>query len=88
MKSKCLIKDSNIRKALTSWALVNKTKDVVCYIGTWDHGGVCLINGVIEFVDVLGRISIQFFNAKEYKLENEKVYTIEELVGSEDETTR
>lgn len=84
---KGLIKDKNIRETLKNWCIINQIPEVIFYKGDYDHGGVCLYDGVVEFRGVVYRLGIQFENTKEMrhsKLSSGKVYSIYELVGDEE----
>lgn len=82
-----LIKDGQIRETLKNWAVINQIPEVVYYTGDYDHGGVCLYNGVVEFRGVIYRLAIQFENTKQMTLSglgSGKVYSIRKLVGDEE----
>ena len=84
---KGLIKDEQIRETLKNWAIINQIPEVVFYIGDYDHGGVCLYKGVVEFRGVIYRLGIQFENTKKMSLsglKSGKLYSILELVGDEE----
>lgn len=84
---KGLIKDKNIRETLKNWAIINQIPEVVFYRGDYDHGGVCLYDGVVEFRGVVYRLGIQFENTKKMNLsalKSGKLYSIWKLVGDEE----
>lgn len=84
---KGLIKDEQIRETLKNWAIINQIPEVIFYCGDYDHAGVCLYDGVVEFRGVVYRLGIQFENTKEMrhsKLKHGKVYSIYTLVGDEE----
>ena len=80
-----LIKDEKIRKAVRAWADYHNITEVNCGIGTWDHGGLCVYDGVLQFHSSIDRIVIQFFmdDSKREKIK-EGTYTIAELCGEEE----
>lgn len=83
---KVLIKDEQIRETLKNWAIINQIPEVVFYTGDYDHGGVCLYDGVVEFRGVIYRLGIQFENTKKMRLsglKSGKLYSILSLVGGE-----
>ena len=80
-----LIKDEKIRKAVRAWADYHNTNEVKCYIGTWDHAGICLPDSVLQLHSIRDRIVIQFFmDADKREKIKEGKYTIAELCGEEE----
>ena len=81
-----LIKDEEIRNAVQAWADYHNITEVNCYIGTWDHAGICIPDSVLQLHSIRDRIVIQFFmNADKREKIKEGVYTIAELCGEEEE---
>ena len=81
-----LIKDEKIRKAVKAWADYHNITEVECYIGTWDHAGICIPDSVLQLHSIRDRIVIQFFmNADKRENIKEGIYTISELCGEEEE---
>lgn len=79
-----LIKDEKIRNAVQAWADYHNITEVDCRIGDWDHAGMCIYDGVLEFYSSRDRIVIQFFmDADKREKIKEGIYTIAELCGEE-----
>ena len=85
MKQKSVIKNNELKNAIKLWSKYNDIEKVVSYIGTYDHGGICLFNSLIILKHYPSRLEFHFWKNNERKLKNEHVYTISELIGDEDE---
>ena len=85
---KPLIKSNELRNAIISWCKYNDIDKVVSYIGTYDHGGICLFNSLIVLKHYPSRLEFHFWRNKEVKLKNKREYSIIELVGGEYETKK
>lgn len=82
-----LIKDEEIRETLKNCAVINQISEVVFYMCDYDHGGVCLYDGIVEFRGVIYRLGIQFENTKKMilsGLKSGKIYSIWKLIGGEE----
>lgn len=79
-----LIKDEKIRKAVRAWADYHNNDEVECYIGTWDHAGVCVYDSILLINDYKNRIVIQFFMDANKRENIKGTYTIAELCGEEE----
>ena len=80
-----LIKDEKIRKSVRAWSDYHNITEVACYIGTWDHAGICIPDSVLQLHSIRDRIVIQFFmNVDKREKIKEGIYTIAELCGEDE----
>ena len=80
-----LIRDEKMRKAVRLWADYHNTTDVECYIGNWDHRGICIFDAVLQLHDFKNKIVIQFFmDADKRETIKEGIYAIDELCWEEE----
>ena len=82
---KALINNKQLINSIKEWANYNDTYKVRCNLLTYDHGGVCLYNVILQLYDYRLRIVVQFFLDKNsvVKIKDNKEYTIAELCGEE-----
>lgn len=79
-----LIKDEKIRKAVRAWADANDYKKCAIHVLDYDRAGVYCENGITSFVSCESNLPITFFSI-DLDIETDKVYTITELCGEDDE---
>lgn len=76
-----LIKDEKIRKAVRAWAEANSIKEIIIF----DCGNNAPYTpvGTVEFAENAGHLKMQF--RTEERFDTNRIYTIEELCGEEEE---
>ena len=84
---KGLIKSDKLKDLVKKWAEFNDIKPdyhIRIRRGDWDHGGLCIYDGVIEFYEYLSRMSMTvFIDQKGLELKDNKNYRLEELIGND-----
>lgn len=88
-RKKEIIKSKAIKELLKLWAEYNEIQPeqpIEVLISDWDHGGICIIKGVITFYSPYYRLSLDIFNSyfTEKNLRSNKTYTLEELLKGAD----
>lgn len=92
MRKKEIIKSKEIKDLLKLWAKYNEIQPeqpIQVMVSDWDHGGICLINGVISFYSPYYRLSLDIFRNSPFyseiiNLSGNKTYTLKELLKGAD----
>lgn len=76
-----LIKDEKVRKVVRAWAEANGIKEIVIF----DHSNNAPYTpvGAVDFAQNSGHLEIRF--RTEERFDTDRIYTIEELCGEEEE---